>query len=151
MRSRLFFALASFLLVQSSFATAAQSPLTIRRSELERMPLTVGRVQVRITAFKDSVFFSSEMRTVSTGFIELQAENLSKEFTSFDPNLLMFVSQDNQQSSIWGLNRRNEIYPARERRIAPEARIKEAFSLTEKIRLPARLYYDERLLAIIVE
>ena len=124
MRSRLFLAIASFILVQSGFATAGQSPLTIRRSELDRMPLTIGKVQVRITAFKDSVFFSSEMRTVATAFIELRAENLSQEFTNFDPNLLMFVGQDNQQSNIWGLNRRNEIYPAKERRIAPGARIR---------------------------
>jgi hypothetical protein len=151
MKSRLFLALASILFVQSGLVTAGQSPLTIRRSELERMPLTIGKVQVKIIKFKDSVFLSSEMRTVGTALIELQAENLSQEFTHFDPNLLMFVGQDNQQSNIWGINRRNEVYPARERLIAPGARIREAYSLTEKINLPARLYYDDRLLAVIVE
>ena len=40
---------------------------------------------------------------------------------------------------------------ALDRRIAPGARIKESYSLSGKGHLPIRLYYDEKLLAEIVE
>jgi len=38
-----------------------------------------------------------------------------------------------------------------DRRIAPGARVKESYSLSGKVRLPIRLYYDEKLLAEIFE
>jgi len=44
-----------------------------------------------------------------------------------------------------------ELSAAEERRMAPNARIKAWYDLKGQVRLPVRLYYEDKLLAMIIE
>jgi hypothetical protein len=128
-----------------------QYSTSIRKSELDKTPFIVGKLKIVILKFKANTIMSSEARTAGIGFVEVAVENVSTEFVTFNPSRLSLVGRDNDQVGILGLNHRNEIYPAYERKLAPRARMKERFSLTDKIELPARLYYEDQLLGIISE
>ena len=123
----------------------------VKRSELDRMPFITGKLKMTITKFKDNVAISSEIRNTGVGYIEVSIESLSPEFTTFSPSRLLFVDRNNDQASILGLRHVNEIYPAQDIRLAPQARIKGRYILTDKLEPPVRVYYDDRLLGTILD
>lgn len=45
----------------------------------------------------------------------------------------------------------NESFRPSDIRLAPGAHVKVSYRLTDSVKLPARLYYDDRLLAVISE
>jgi hypothetical protein len=137
------------LLMPQLLVADNQYTTPIRKSELDQTPFIVGKLKIVINKFKANSIISSESRTAGIGYMEVVVENISTEFVTFNPARLSLVSRDNEQVGILGLNHRNEIYPAYEIKLAPRARMKEQLSLTDKIELPARLYYEDQLLGTI--
>ena len=93
--------------------------------------------------------------------MEVEVENSSTGFETFSPQRVSLVDRDNVQVNVMAPKRSSyrtvPPYDPRiptgplDRRIAPGARVKENYSLTGKAHFPIRLYYDEKLLAEIVE
>jgi hypothetical protein len=153
MRSSLF-ALVLALLIPLC-AVADDQPARIRVSDLDKTPIAAGPLKIRITKLKGSFMI------LGSGSIEVVVENGSTGFETFSPHRLSLVDKDNVQVNVLA-SRRNYYRTVPpydpgmptsplDRRIAPGARVKETYSLSGRVHLPIRLYYDEKLLAEIVE
>lgn len=151
MTLRKFSSVLLILLTPQMLVADIQYTTPVRKSELDKTPFIVGKLKIVISKFKGNTILSSEPRTAGIAFMQVAVENISTDFVTFNPARLSVVNRENQQVGILGLNHRNEIYTAYERRLAPRARMKEEFNFTDKIDLPARLYYEEQLLGIIGE
>jgi hypothetical protein len=153
MRSTLF-ALVVALLIPLC-AVADDQPVRVRVSELEKTPIAAGPLKIRITRLRGSFL------KFGNGSIDVEVENDSTGFQTFSPQRLALVDRDNEQVNVMspkrGSHRTVPMYDPRvptsplDRRIAPGARVKESYSLTGKAQFPIRLYYDEKVLAEIVE
>ena len=153
MRSSLF-ALVLALLIPLC-AVADDQPARIRISDLEKTPIAAGPLKIRITKLRVSFL------KLGSGSIEVEVENVSNAFETFSPQRLSLVDKENVQVNVMasGRNRYRTVPPYTpgmpnsplDRRIAPGARVKESYSLSGKVHLPIRLYYDEKLLAEIVD
>jgi hypothetical protein len=153
MRSTLF-TLALALLIPLC-AAADDRPVQIRVPDLDKTPITARAFKIRITKLSGSFL------KLGNGSIELEVENVSAAFETFSPRRLSLINKDNVQVDI--VNARHGDYrslppydpnvrtAALDRRIAPGARIKETYRLSGRLHLPMRFYYDEKLLAEIVE
>ena len=153
MRSSLF-ALVLALLIPLC-AVADDQPARIRVPDLEKTPIAAGALKIRITRLRGSFL------KLGSGSIEVVVENVSNAFETFSPQRLSLVDKENVQVNVMGSRhssyRTAPVYDPRlptgplDRRIAPGARVKETYSLSGRVHLPIRLYYDEKLLAEIVE
>jgi hypothetical protein len=143
-------------LVAPLCAVASDDPQQIRVSELYKTPLEAGPLKFRITRLERSGVFG-----LGCGHITVEVENASANPENFYPQRLVLVNRDNLQLNVWAGRRgyyttippHGPKIPASplEIRITPGARVKESYSLSGKVRLPARLFYDDKLLAEIVE
>ena len=132
------------VLVVPFFTVAQDQPASrVRETELSRTPFIAGPLKITLTSFRAGDFLSRY------GSVEVQVENISTVFAVFSPDRLSIVNRDNQQVDVLGIPVRNSYLSAAERRVAPAARIKETYVLNGKVHLPARLYYDQKLLAVI--
>ena len=153
MRSSLF-ALVLALLIPLC-AVADDQLARIKVSDLEKTPIAAGSLKIRITRLRGSFL------KLGSGSIEVVVENVSNAFETFSPQRLSLVDKENVQVNVMGSRhssyRTAPPYDPRtptgplDRRIAPGARVKETYSLSGRVHLPIRLYYDEKLLAEIVE
>jgi hypothetical protein len=134
----------------------------VRKNELKGNPFITGPLKITITKFGHAFFTFSTTPKNSLSYvypIQVQVENTSDEFTTFEPRRLSFVDKANRQLDIHGLipytdegrKRVGLLSAAENRRIAPKTSIKDWYDLTSQVHLPARLYYAEKLLATIVE
>jgi hypothetical protein len=136
-------------------ASADDPASRARVSELDKTQITAGPLKIRILKLKGSFL------KMGSGSIEVEVENASAAFETFSPQRLSLINKDNIQINVVGAKRSYyrtiPPYDPRiptgplDRRIAPGARIKETYTLSGKLHLPIRLYYDEKLLAEIVE
>lgn len=121
----------------------------VRKDDLKSWPFTRGPLKITITEF------DTGGRLFANSRINIEVENTSDEFTTFDPRRLSFVDKNDNQVDILGLvgtdKRREWVIAAGDRRIGPKARIKHIYALTDKMQLPARLYYEDKLLATVIE
>jgi hypothetical protein len=152
MRSSLFSLV--FALVIPLSVVADDQPARIRVSDLDKTPIVAGPLKIRVTKLRGSYL------KLGNGSIEVEVENASPGFETFSPQRLSLINKDNIQINVVGTKRYYRTVPPYDpripsglldRRIAPGARIKESYSLSGKGHLPIRLYYDEKLLAEIVE
>ncbi len=152
MRSCLF-ALVLALLIPLG-AVADDQLARIKVSNLDKTPIAAGPLKIRVTKLRGSFM------KIGSGSIEVEVENVSTGFETFSPNHLSLINKDNIQVNLGGRRGYYRTVPPYDsgtpigpldRRIAPGARIKETYSLSGKAHLPIRLYYDEKLLAEIVE
>ena len=135
---------------------ANDSPAQTRAGDLDKTPITAGPLKIRIAKLREAAFLGK-----GSGSIEVEIENTSTAFETFSPLRLSLINKDNVQINVVGgkrsLYRTIPPYDPRvpasplDVRIAPGARFKEAYSLSGRVRLPIKLYYDEKLLAEIVE
>ena len=136
-------------------AAADNQPKQIRVADLGKTPVSAGEFKIRIAKLSGSFL------KFGNGSIELEVENVAAFFATFSPRRLSLVNKDNVQVDI--VNARHGDYrtlppydpnaptAALDRRIAPGARIKESYKLSGRLHLPMRLYYNEQLLAEIIE
>jgi hypothetical protein len=136
-------------------AAADDQPARIRVDDLDKTPIAATPFKIRITKLRASFL------KLGSGSIDVEVENVSAVFETFSPQKLSLINKDNVQVNVVAGKRSyyrtvppyDPRIPAGplDRRIAPGARIKEGFGLSGKLHLPIRLYYDEKLLAEIVE
>jgi hypothetical protein len=100
-------------------------------------PLQIGFYGVRSISSKDA--------------ISIAVENTSDDFTTFDPGRLSFINKDNDQVDVLGISDGTSVVEVGDKRIGPKARIKHHYALTDTVQFPARLYYEDKLLATITE
>jgi hypothetical protein len=154
MRSSLFTLFVALLIPLCAVADD-QPAARIRVSDLDKTPITAGPLKIRITRLRGSFL------KLGSGSIEVEVENVSTGFETFSPERLSLINKDNVQINVVGGRRgyyrtvppHDPRVPTGllDRRIAPGARVKETYSLSGKLHLPIRLYYDEKLLAEITE
>ncbi|HKA19308.1 MAG TPA: hypothetical protein VKN18_13545 [Blastocatellia bacterium] len=129
-----------------SQTTVGQVPaVRVRTSQLDRTPFTAGPLKITLSQFRASFL------KIGGASVEVQVVNTADTFTSFSPQKLSFLGNDNNQVDVLAIQSGDHYWRAEDRRIAPGARTKEFYALNGKLQLPARLYYDEKLLAEIVE
>jgi len=145
MRPRLLASHLPILILPFLTLAGDQPPARVRESELSRSPLFVGSLKITIQSIRgrSSLYISSS--------VEVQTENTSTVFTIFSPHRLSFVDGENRQIDVLAIARQGGDIAAVERRIAPGAHINETYALNGKVHLPARLYYDEKLVAVIAD
>ena len=131
---------------------AQQTPVRIHLSAPPQ-PVQAGPLKVRFVEFRSAGLFR-----IGEGWIRIEIENNSPDAVNFSPAQLYFVGKDGVQASILGTSRRElgtghreTFICATDRMIAPRARIRETYILSEKLRMPADFYYQDRLVATIQE
>jgi hypothetical protein len=118
----------------------------VRKNNLKSKPFIRGPLKITLTWFN------------SSDGIGVEVENMSDDFTIFDPRRLSFIDEDDNQVDIMGarvaievgMSAGETVINAEVTRIAPKARIKRSYALTNYMLLPARLYYEDKLLATII-
>jgi hypothetical protein len=148
MKSRAIFAAALILLMPLAVLAFQDQADQVRKGELKSRPFTIGSLKIRITEYYGGgVAFP-------TGEVSIVVENTSDDFTIFDPQRLSFVDNDNRQVDILGVKidsgKESWIAAAESKRIGPKKWIKNRYTLTDKLQLPLRLYYDDKPLGTII-
>ena len=144
MRSKLFaFAIALIFILASN--VAGDEPDSVRKSELDTHPFTVGELKITITGFRAGSL-------LTRAAIRVRVENTSGSAATFNPQRLSFVSSNNRQINIRGQRRQGNRFDfVQPIEIAPGAYIKEIYDLDHKVELPARLFYEGKELASITD
>lgn len=142
--------LAGLALTAGATPGAAQAPVAIKASDLAGHPFTSGGLTLTITTLDNHVAVGRDVRDTGTGFLILEVANPTERFSAFSPAWLVIVSSDKRQTTPSRERRRTDRVLPTEAHVAPGATIRYEFNLTEQVRLPAKLYYGETLLAEIV-
>ncbi len=150
MKRKLFTILILMLILPASSA-AGDEPERVRKAEIENRPFAVGELKITLKRF-----WAGSLLT--RGYIEVRAENSSAAPATFNPQRLSFVGKDGKQVNIRGRRQTGPVHPddrqldyAQPREIAPGAYVKELYELDGRVRLPARLVYEGKELAVIVK
>jgi hypothetical protein len=146
MKSRTLFATALILLTPLVVLAFHAQADQVRKNDLKSKPFIRGPLKITLTRFN------------SFDGIRVEVENMSDDFTIFDPRRLSFIDKDDNQVDIlgaqtpitFGTSVKDFVVTAEVTRIAPKTRIKRSYSLTNYMELPARLYYEDKLLATII-
>ena len=150
MKSRTLSATAMILLTPLVVLAFQAHTDQVRKWDLKSKPFARGPLKITLT-----YFYGDRLRPVSD--IDIEVENTSDDFTTFDPRRLTFIDKDDNQVDIVGQFAGTDgiggryVVAAGDKRIWPKARIKHSYKLTNKVQLPARLYYEDKLLATIIE
>ena len=146
MKSRTLSAIAMILLTPLAVFAFQTQAEQVRNRELKNKSFTSGSLRITITKF-----FESSITHQS--FIDIEVENSSGDIATFVPQLLTFIDKDDNQVDIVGQYSATgtSLVAAGNRRIFPKARIKLRYELTDRVKLPARLYYEDKLLATIID
>lgn len=133
---------------------ADSQPNRISKSELNKHSFAIGRLKLTITKFRASRGFIA----YGESYIEVKVENSSDGAAVYNPQLLSLVGKDDKQVNI-----RGQIRPVSDRRegerldvpqpksVAAGAWVKERYELHDWVRLPGRLFYEGKELALITD
>ena len=133
------------------FSLTIQAPQPATRIHLSAQPQPIQAGSLKFTFLE---FKSAGLFRIGEGYIRVEVENTSSESVNFSPSQLYFVGKDGVEASILGTSRRNarggeDFICATDRMIAPRARIRETYILSEKLHMPADFYYQDKLVAAI--
>ena len=147
MRSRCFLMIAVLLLVIISAANVQSQTPQVRGADLSSTPISAGPLRITIKELKGPGLLGSP------GHVTVLLENTSDAFVTFSPSRLSFVNQDGTQVDVLCTYTSLGYLPAVDHDLAPKAHMKinREYELTDKVELPARLYYDRRLIAEIMK
>lgn len=133
---------------------ADNQPSHIKKSELNQHSFAIGGLKLTVTKFRAS----RGVIAYGESYIEVKVENLSNSASVYNPQLLSLVGKDDKQVNI-----RGQIRPVSARRdgerldvlqpksLAAGAWIKERYELHDWVRLPGRLIYEGKELALITD
>ena len=153
MRTKLLFSTLAFLLIPL-YVIAGDEPVPrIRKADLGSQSFLAGSLKISIAKFKGNIAFTfGNPAEAGSGQVALKIENASKDFATFYPQRVSFVGRDDNSVGILDARHNYDEYvPAGEVRIAPGARVSELYRLKTKVRLPARMFYDDKLLVVITD
>jgi hypothetical protein len=142
MKSRILSATALILLTPLVVLAFQAQADQVHKNELKNKPFIRGPLKITLI----QIIYGGNG-------IKVEVENTSDDSTTFAPRRLSFIDKDDNQVDILGQLSAmiSGMVTAEDKRIAPKARIKHLYTLTDKLQLPARLYYEDKLLATIVE
>ena len=133
------------LLVALAASGQDQRVTRVRIAELGRAPFAAGPLKITLTQFRPSFL------KIGGASVEVQVVNTATTFMTFSPKRLTFLGSDNNQADVLAIQSGDHYWTAEDRRIAPGAQTKEFYALNGKVQLPARVYYDDTVLAEIVQ
>ena len=146
--------LLSFILVLAFLPAplaAGDEPESVSKSDLSGRQFVVGGLKITLKKF-----WAGSLLT--RGYVEVRAENAGDTAATFDPQRLSFVGKDGKQVNVRGRRQTGPIHPddrgidvPRPTEVAPHAYIKELYELDGRVRLPARLFYEGKELALIIK
>ena len=153
MKSRALSATALILLTPLVALALQTQADQVRKADLKIKSFTAGPLKITFLNFGRARFGNpDDPHFESVHPIQVKVENASDGFTTFNPRQLSFVDKANDQADVRGLvTNQKGLSAAEDRRIAPKASITDWYDLTREVRLPARLYYEDKLLATIIE
>jgi len=143
---------AAILLSQLSMTAlgsgATQTPVPqIKESNLAKTPIHDGPLTFTITEFKAISVFSAH-----AAWIKMTVENTSSSFVTFSPAILAIVGRDGTQVNVFGIPLPDDqVLPAPDIDLTPKSHVKTFYLLTDRSEIPAKLYYDQQLIAEIVK
>jgi len=151
MKSRTLFATAVILLTPLVVLAFQAQADQVHKKELKSKPFIRGPLKITLAQINYSGYG-----------LKVEVENMSDDFTTFDPRRLSFIDKDENQVDILGQVSAitegvvtsatiSSMVTAEDKRIAPKARIKHYYMLTDELQLPARLYYEDKLLVTIID
>ena len=145
MKSRTLSATAMILLTPLVVLAFQAQAEQVRSRELKNRPFTAGPLKITITRF---YYISNHQSS-----FHIEVENTSGDSATFAPQLLTFIDKDDNQVDILGQYAASGGHKvaAGDKRVLPRARIKHIYELTDRVQLPARLYYGDKLLASIID
>jgi hypothetical protein len=130
---------------------AADDPERIRKSEINKRAFAIGELELTVTRFWPGSL-------LTRGYLEVKIQNKSNASVIYDPQRLSFVTNNDRQVNIRGRVQKGLRNPddkgldiAQPRDVAPRAYIKEFYELDGRVRLPARLIYEGKELALITD
>src|SRR5262249_45125482 len=140
---------ATFLIL-STLTPPPQAPPRIRMGDLYRQAIQAGALKITFVEVNSGI--------INPGSIKIEVENPEPAPVSFSPTGLYFVRKDGVQASVRGIpnyiyiqHREEEIVCAPDLMIAPNARIREHYQLSERLQLPVRVYYHDKLMLEIID
>jgi hypothetical protein len=144
MKSRTLSATAMILLTPLVVLAFQDQAEQVRNRELKNKSFTVGSLKITLTNF-----FRSNYRSI----LYIEVENTSDHITTFVPQLLAFIDKDDNQVDIGAqyVGGEGKVVAAGDKKVWPKAKMKHSYVLTNNVRLPARLYYEDKLLATIID
>jgi len=156
MKSRTLSATALILLTPLVVLALQTQADQVRKADLKSKSFTAGPLKITFLSFgRHGRFIYQDKPGTDPRYahpIQVKVENASDGFTTFSPRRLSFVDKDNDQADVRVLiTILRGLSAAEDRRIAPKASIEDWYDLTREVRLPARLYYEDELLATIIE
>jgi hypothetical protein len=152
MKSRTLSATALILLTPLIALALQTQADQVRKADLKSKSFTAGPLKITFLIFGPARFAKpGDPQFESIHPIKVKVENASDGFTTFNPRQLSFVDNANDQVDVRGLVTGRGLSAAEDRRIAPKASITDWYDLTREVRLPARLYYEDKLLATIIK
>jgi len=108
--------------------------LQCKSSELDRHPFEIGGMSLTITTLKKDVIW-------------IQLKNNSDEFRVFQPEDLNVVGGDGNQLYIQTTTGSAPMTVTTRAHIAPGATLKQGYGLNHFVHFPAKIYFNEKLLA----
>jgi hypothetical protein len=130
---------------------AQDEPASIGKSDLPARQFVVGDLKITLKRF-----WAGSLLT--RGYVEVRAENAGDTAATFDPQRLSFVGKDGKQVNVRGRRQTGPVHPddrgidvPRPTEVAPRAYIKQLYELDGRVRLPARLLYEGKDLALIIK
>jgi hypothetical protein len=150
MKSRTLSATAMILLAPLAVLAFQAQGEQVRKGELNGRSFSTGSLKITITRLNLGIINAN-------GYLDVEVENTSGDFTTFAPQRLTLIDKDDNQIDIVGQflgiaqNQGELVVAVGDKRIWPKARIKHSYKMTQNtVKLPARLYYEDKLLATII-
>ncbi|MGH9759246.1 MAG: hypothetical protein ACREDR_37145 [Blastocatellia bacterium] len=152
MRRISYFFSAILLLIPFSAATAQSPAPTIRQADLKKTAISAGALRITFTEFKGvkALFGKTEV-------VDFLVENTSSSFVTFSPSRLLFVNEDGTQVDVFAVYYSGRDFagylPAADHDLAPNTHmtLKFDYDLSDRLELPARVFYDHQLIAQIIK
>jgi hypothetical protein len=138
-------------LAMCASAGAQQPANQVDLSSVSRHPFQVGGLELTISKLDGLVVISSDARDTGVGYMEVRVENVSADFVRFAPSQLVVVGRDGRQASIIYERHNTDRAVVSEVSVAPRAHTEMKYNLSARVKFPAQLYYDGKLLAEIVD
>jgi hypothetical protein len=131
----------------------AKTPVRLKAEELKEHPFKISAIELTILDFNEKVIVSwafSTYHSPGVGGITVKVANTTNDFLTFSPARLIIVGADGNQATV-AMDQNTGIRAPAETQLGPGGRFETKYILTAGVTLPARIYYDQKLLAEITD
>lgn len=118
-------------------AAPPQGIIHCQASAIDQQTIKEGQLLIKLSRFKYRSF-------------KVSVQNTSESFGTFSPADLIIVGNDGSQNYIETSYSTTPLHPT-SIRVAPMAHVLLTYGLNTEINLPAKIYYSEKLVAVITK